>query len=149
LTIASVYADDQFSEMSGVSTVHADQCRGGWTGMDWSCIAACLSWVRLQGCGRRQRSRVPKQARKVRRSFVGHFDGTVRSARHPMYSGVLIMDIGVPLALDSWLGSLVLLVTIPVLIWRILDEEKLLANELCGYRDYANRVRYRLVPFVW
>ena len=36
-----------------------------------------------------------------------------------------------------------------VLIWRILDEEKLLENELGGYRDYAQQVRYRLVPFIW
>jgi protein-S-isoprenylcysteine O-methyltransferase Ste14 len=61
----------------------------------------------------------------------------------------IIMVIGVPLALDSWFGLLVLLLTFPVLIWRILDEEKLLENELGGYRDYAQQVRYRLVPFIW
>ena len=75
--------------------------------------------------------------------------GPYAIARHPMYSGVLIMVIGVPLALDSWWGLLVLLLTIPVLIWRILDEETLLENELRGYREYAQRVRYRLVPYVW
>jgi protein-S-isoprenylcysteine O-methyltransferase Ste14 len=62
---------------------------------------------------------------------------------------VLIMVIGVPLALGSWWGLLVLLLTLPALVWRILDEEKLLNDELRGYREYAQHVRYRLVPFVW
>ena len=69
--------------------------------------------------------------------------------RHPMYSGALILSMGVPLALDSWLGLLVVVLLIPVLVWRILDEEKLLTNELSGYNDYAHHVRFRLVPFVW
>ncbi len=75
--------------------------------------------------------------------------GPYAIARHPMYAGVLIMMIGVPLALGSWLGLLVLVLTFPVLVLRILDEEKLLVDELRGYREYAQHVRYRLVPFVW
>ena len=66
-----------------------------------------------------------------------------------MYAGVVVMVVGVPLALDSWLGLLVLVLTIPVLVLRILDEEKLLEDELRGYREYTQHVRYRLVPFVW
>jgi len=69
--------------------------------------------------------------------------------RHPMYAGALIMVVGVPPALGSWLGLLVVVLLIPVLVWRILDEEKLLKDELRGYREYAQHVRYRLVPFVW
>jgi protein-S-isoprenylcysteine O-methyltransferase Ste14 len=75
--------------------------------------------------------------------------GPYAIVRHPMYAGALIMVIGVPLALDSWLGLLVLVVTVPVLVWRILDEETLLRIELSGYTEYAHRVRFRLVPFVW
>jgi protein-S-isoprenylcysteine O-methyltransferase Ste14 len=75
--------------------------------------------------------------------------GPYAIARHPMYAGVLVMIVGIPLALGSWLGLLVLLVAIPILVWRILDEEKLLTEELRGYREYAEHVRYRLVPFVW
>jgi protein-S-isoprenylcysteine O-methyltransferase Ste14 len=75
--------------------------------------------------------------------------GPYAIARHPMYGGVLIMMIGIPLALGSWLGLLVLLLTFPVLVLRILDEEKMLKDELRGYRQYAQQVRYRLVPFVW
>lgn len=75
--------------------------------------------------------------------------GPYAIVRHPMYAGVVVMVVGVPLALGSWLGLLVLLLTIPVLVWRILDEERLLNDELRGYREYARQVRYRLVPFVW
>jgi protein-S-isoprenylcysteine O-methyltransferase Ste14 len=75
--------------------------------------------------------------------------GPYAVARHPIYAGALLMVVGVPLALDSWLGLLALVVTIPVLVWRILDEEELLTNDLPGYAIYAQRVRFRLVPYVW
>jgi protein-S-isoprenylcysteine O-methyltransferase Ste14 len=69
--------------------------------------------------------------------------------RHPMYMGVLVMVAGIPLALGSWLGLVILAITVPVLIWRILDEEKLLKKDLPGYTDYVQKVRYRLVPYLW
>lgn len=69
--------------------------------------------------------------------------------RHPMYAGVLVMILGVPLALGSWWGLAILLITTPVLILRIRDEEAMLHKDLAGYDDYAQRVRYRLLPFVW
>lgn len=75
--------------------------------------------------------------------------GPYALVRHPMYAGVLITVIGVPLALGSWWGLAVLALIVPVLIWRILDEEKLLKEELPGYTEYAQKVRYRLVPHVW
>jgi protein-S-isoprenylcysteine O-methyltransferase Ste14 len=75
--------------------------------------------------------------------------GLYARVRHPMYVGVLIMVIGIPLALGSWWGLAVLALTLPVLIWRILDEEKLLKKDLPGYREYAQKVRYRLVPYLW
>lgn len=69
--------------------------------------------------------------------------------RHPMYAGVLVMVTGVPLALGSLWGLAVLALITPILIWRILDEEKLLKSDLPGYVDYAQKVRYRLVPYLW
>ncbi len=69
--------------------------------------------------------------------------------RHPMYVGVLVMAIGVPLALGSLWGLAVLALIMPVLIWRILDEEKLLKKDLPGYKEYAQKVRYRLVRYLW
>lgn len=69
--------------------------------------------------------------------------------RHPMYVGVLIMMSGVPLALGSAWGLAILVLMLPMLAWRILDEEKLLRHDLQGYTDYTQQVRYRLVPYVW
>jgi protein-S-isoprenylcysteine O-methyltransferase Ste14 len=69
--------------------------------------------------------------------------------RHPMYAGGLVMLLGMPLALGSWWGVLVFVAIIPVLIWRLLDEEKFLARNLPGYVEYQSRVRYRLLPLVW
>lgn len=69
--------------------------------------------------------------------------------RHPMYSGLLVMMVGTPLALDSLWGLLGVIVSLPVLAARILDEEKLLDEQLAGYPDYRVQVPYRLVPHVW
>jgi protein-S-isoprenylcysteine O-methyltransferase Ste14 len=69
--------------------------------------------------------------------------------RHPMYFGILIMYIPTPIALGSYWG-LIPMVTIPfALVLRILNEEKVLRNELPGYKEYCQRTRYRLIPFVW
>jgi protein-S-isoprenylcysteine O-methyltransferase Ste14 len=69
--------------------------------------------------------------------------------RHPMYFGVIVMMIGVPLALDSLWGLFVFVIIIPVLAWRILDEEKVLRQDLSGYTEYMQKVRYRLAPYLW
>jgi protein-S-isoprenylcysteine O-methyltransferase Ste14 len=66
-----------------------------------------------------------------------------------MYVGVLVMIIGVPLALGSYWGLAFMLLAVPLLMLRILDEETMLRQELDGYADYARNVRYRLVPGVW
>lgn len=76
-------------------------------------------------------------------------DGLYKVVRHPMYVGNVIMMIGIPLALDSFWGLLFVIPAAVVLALRILDEEKLLNRELVGYREYSQRVRYRLVPYVW
>lgn len=69
--------------------------------------------------------------------------------RHPMYAGAVIMMVGLPLALGSYWGLVVLVPGIIVLAVRIHDEEDMLVNELAGYRDYMHTVRYRLAPHVW
>ncbi|MCV3205801.1 isoprenylcysteine carboxylmethyltransferase family protein [Mesorhizobium sp. YC-39] len=75
--------------------------------------------------------------------------GPYALVRHPMYVGVLILVVGVPLALGSYWGLLFMLLNVPILVLRILDEEKMLRSELGGYTDYTRRVRYRLVPGLW
>ena len=75
--------------------------------------------------------------------------GPYALVRHPMYAGALPLLIGVPLALGSWWGLFVLILFMPALIWRLLDEEKFLQKNLPGYTDYCQKVRYRLVRFIW
>jgi len=75
--------------------------------------------------------------------------GPYAIVRHPMYAGGLISFIGTPLALGSWWGMLALLVVLPALIWRLVDEERLLQSNLPGYTEYSRRVRYRLIPGVF
>ena len=69
--------------------------------------------------------------------------------RHPMYTGNVIMMVGIPLALGSYWGLVFVVPGLIVLASRIRDEEKLLQKELDGYREYTQKVRYRLVPCMW
>lgn len=69
--------------------------------------------------------------------------------RHPMYSATLVMMAGMPLALGSLWAFTVVLAAVPLLAARILDEEKALRADLTGYVDYAEQVRFRLIPHVW
>jgi protein-S-isoprenylcysteine O-methyltransferase Ste14 len=69
--------------------------------------------------------------------------------RHPMYSFASLMILGMPLALDSYWGLVTVLPAFAVLAYRIVDEEKMLRQELAGYDEYTRKVHYRLVPGVW
>ena len=75
--------------------------------------------------------------------------GVYRFVRHPMYLGVVLMMFGAPLLLGSIWSLPIAVISFLVLIGRIIGEEKMLVNELEGYADYAKRVRYRLIPFIW
>lgn len=75
--------------------------------------------------------------------------GPYALVRHPMYAGALVMLFGIPIALGSWWGLLALAAMLPVLIWRLLDEERFLAKNLPGYVEYQRKVQYRLIPLVW
>ena len=75
--------------------------------------------------------------------------GPYTLVRHPMYASALLYLLGTPLALGSYWGLLPFVAVIPLLIWRLIDEEKMLARELEGYRQYQQQVRCRLVPRVW
>ena len=75
--------------------------------------------------------------------------GVYSLVRHPMYLGGILIFVGGPLLLGSALGLLPGVGLILLIIVRIFGEEKLLVHDLEGYRGYAQRVRYRLVPHVW
>ena len=69
--------------------------------------------------------------------------------RHPMYSASVLLFLSMPLVLNSPLSFLVMLCYLPLIAKRIRNEEKLLQKELPGYKEYAERVKYRLIPFIW
>ena len=69
--------------------------------------------------------------------------------RHPMYFGNVIMMIGIPLALGSYWGLVLVIPGLIVLGLRIADEEDMLKQQLDGYREYMQQVHFRLVPYVW
>jgi protein-S-isoprenylcysteine O-methyltransferase Ste14 len=75
--------------------------------------------------------------------------GPYALVRHPMYAGGLVMLLGIPIALGSWWGTLIVVAMFPVLIWRLFDEAKFLTGNLPGYAEYQERVRYRLLPRIW
>ena len=75
--------------------------------------------------------------------------GPYAIVRHPMYASALLYLVGTPLALGSYWGLIPIAVMLPFLIWRLFDEERLLSAKLPGYTEYKQRVRHRLVPFVW
>lgn len=69
--------------------------------------------------------------------------------RHPMYSATLIMFLTMPLILASVWSFVLMLLYIPIIMKRIRNEEKVLEEELMGYKEYEQKVRWRLCPMIW
>ena len=69
--------------------------------------------------------------------------------RHPMYSVTLLLFLSMPIVLGSIWAFLIFLVYPFIIAARLLDEEKFLEEELEGYREYKQKVKYRLIPFIW
>jgi protein-S-isoprenylcysteine O-methyltransferase Ste14 len=75
--------------------------------------------------------------------------GPYAIVRHPMYVGAFLTYAFTPLALGSYWAFIPGLMILPVLVFRIFDEEKLLLRDLEGYREYTQKVKYRMLPGVW
>jgi protein-S-isoprenylcysteine O-methyltransferase Ste14 len=75
--------------------------------------------------------------------------GPYKIVRHPMYVGLLLVMLGVPLAMGSYWPLAIFAAEIPVVMWRLLDEERFLATNLPGYAGYMQHTRWRLVPGVF
>jgi protein-S-isoprenylcysteine O-methyltransferase Ste14 len=75
--------------------------------------------------------------------------GPYAIVRHPMYLGMAAMALGSPLALGSYVALPVFALLVPVLIYRLVHEERTLRDHLAGYREYCEQVRFRIVPGVW
>lgn len=75
--------------------------------------------------------------------------GPYRLVRHPLYSGSIVLWLSTPLGLGSFIALPAFALLVPFYIIRLLNEEKILRQELPGYPEYCLRTRFRLVPFVW
>ena len=75
--------------------------------------------------------------------------GLYSVVRHPMYTATLLMFLSMPLILGSWWALLIFFIYPILIIKRIQNEEQVLREGLKGYNDYQQRVRWRLIPYVW
>lgn len=75
--------------------------------------------------------------------------GPYAVVRHPMYLEMTLLNLATPFALGSYWALIPSLLSIPVIILRLIHEEKLLLRELPGYKDYCLKTRYRLIPAIW
>jgi len=69
--------------------------------------------------------------------------------RHPMYAVTILLFLMMPLVLGSWYALIAFAFYPVIILVRLTDEEKLLTKELPGYAEYKQKVKYRLIPFVW
>ena len=77
------------------------------------------------------------------------FTGLYSIVRHPMYSGAILIIFATPVVLGSVLGLVPAVLLFFIIVLRIHDEEKMLKTELIGYKEYCEKVRFRLIPYVW
>jgi protein-S-isoprenylcysteine O-methyltransferase Ste14 len=75
--------------------------------------------------------------------------GPYALVRHPMYSGLALLFLGIPMAAGSWWGLVFFPPLLAILIWRLKNEEKYLSNHLLGYQDYCAKVNHHLIPYLW
>jgi protein-S-isoprenylcysteine O-methyltransferase Ste14 len=68
---------------------------------------------------------------------------------HPMYAATLLLFLSMPLVLASPWSFVIMLIYIPIIALRIRNEEQVLERELKGYAEYKQRVRYKVIPFIW
>ena len=75
--------------------------------------------------------------------------GLYRIVRHPMYALTLLLFLSIPLILGSIISFFIFLIYPIIIALRIKNEEKVLERELKGYREYKNKVKYKIIPFIW
>ena len=69
--------------------------------------------------------------------------------RHPMYAVTILLFLMIPLVLGSWYALIVFAFYPAIIVIRLKDEEELLTRELNGYAEYKQKVKFRIIPFVW
>ena len=75
--------------------------------------------------------------------------GLYKFVRHPMYSVTIFLFLSMPLILGSFISFIIFLIYPFIIAKRIKNEEQVLEKQLKGYKEYKNKVKYRLIPFIW
>lgn len=75
--------------------------------------------------------------------------GLYAIVRHPMYSSTILLFLSMPLVLGSLFTFVIFLVYPFIMRKRIMNEEQILEQGLTGYSEYRNKVKYRVIPFIW
>jgi protein-S-isoprenylcysteine O-methyltransferase Ste14 len=125
----------------------------------WSAVPAWLQWIGAAGVvlalwiwHRTFRANTFASTAVKIQTERGHrvvSAGPYAIVRHPMYAGALIFLPSTALLLGSWWGLAAAVIPAGILVIRTAMEDRELQRRLDGYRDYAARVRYRLIPYVW
>ncbi len=76
-------------------------------------------------------------------------EGMYRRIRHPMYLGIIVSFLGIPLMLNSWWAMIPSVVIVGLFVYRTYREDQMLIDRLAGYAEYTEKVRYRLLPGIW
>jgi protein-S-isoprenylcysteine O-methyltransferase Ste14 len=105
---------------------------------------ALFSWAMISNEYFETKVRIQKD-----RGQIVATSGPYRYVRHPGYVGMVLQLLATPFALGSWWGAIPALCAAGMFVLRTALEDKVLQEELDGYRDYAERVRYRLLPGIW
>ncbi|TDZ78579.1 Isoprenylcysteine carboxyl methyltransferase (ICMT) family protein [Mycobacteroides salmoniphilum] len=151
-TVQKVLIGGWYVSLAALIVISALDRRFGWSSVP---SAICVIGDVLVAVGLGVTSLVVIQNSFAASTVQVEMGQTVASAglyglvRHPMYTGNVITIVGFPLALGSYWGLIAVVPGLVALIVRIRDEERLLVEQLDGYREYAQKARYRLAPYVW
>jgi len=126
--------------------------RFGWSQMpDWVVIAASVLFLvayTLYAEVLRENAYLSRTV-KVEEGQTVVDTGLYGIVRHPMYAVTVLLFLMMPLVLGSWYALIVFACYPAVIVIRLKNEEALLTKELAGYQEYRQKVKYRLIPFVW
>ena len=114
-----------------------------WAGLVIFLLAYCLFGEVLR------ENRYLSRTIEVREDQEVVSTGLYGVVRHPMYTATVLLFLAMPLVLGSWPSFIIMLAYMPIIVKRIKNEEQVLETELKGYAEYKEKVRYRLIPYVW
>jgi protein-S-isoprenylcysteine O-methyltransferase Ste14 len=150
--VSSVWAVAQYLLVPLVAALDVRLLWSGEVGLGWHIAGAILftgglglfGWAMITNAYFSTAVRIQSE-----RGHAVCTSGPYRAVRHPGYAGVLLQNIGVPLLLGSWWALIPSIVGTVAMTARTVFEDRTLRAELTGYNDYAQRVRYELIPGIW